>query len=88
MKVLLDTCVAINVYHALLADGVDVEWTGSWQPDPGDETILDYAFQNGRILITLDKDFGALAIQQGKPHAGIVRLANLSSFKQTVSGFN
>ncbi len=82
MKVLLDTCIAINVLRALLADGIDVEWTGSWQPDPGDETILDYAYQHQRILITLDKDFGMLAIQQGKPHAGIVRLTNLSTFQQ------
>jgi hypothetical protein len=53
MKVLLDTCIAANVYNALLAEGIDVEWTGNWQPDPGDEAILAYAFQNGRILVTL-----------------------------------
>ncbi|MEZ4864597.1 MAG: DUF5615 family PIN-like protein [Caldilineaceae bacterium] len=82
MKVLLDTCVAGLVYQALLADQIDVEWTGAWEKDPGDEAILDYAFQTGRILVTLDKDFGALAILQGKPHAGIVRLVSLSSRQQ------
>ena len=84
MKVLLDTCVASNVYQTLLAVGVDVEWTGNWDRDPGDETILAYAFQNGRILVTLDKNFGALAILQGKPHAGILRLVGLSSRQQAV----
>jgi hypothetical protein len=31
MKVLLDACMAANVYNALLAEGIDVEWTGNWQ---------------------------------------------------------
>jgi predicted nuclease of predicted toxin-antitoxin system len=84
VKVLLDTCVAGTVYHALLADQVDVEWTGTWETDPGDETILAYAFETERILVTLDKDFGALAVRQGKPHAGIVRLVNLSSRQQSI----
>ncbi len=51
MKVLLDTCVAGTVYQALLAAGIDVEWTGNWEQDPGDEAILAYAFQTGRILV-------------------------------------
>ena len=41
--------------------------------DPGDEEILIYAFQHSQILITLDKDFGELAVVHERPHAGIVR---------------
>lgn len=84
MKVLLDTCIASNVYQALLAVGIDVEWTGNWERDPGDEAILVYAFQHQRILVTVDKDFGALAVRQGKPHTGILRLVGLSSRQQAL----
>ena len=39
--------------------GHDVVWTGSWEADPGDEEILAHAVREGRVLVTLDKDFGA-----------------------------
>lgn len=84
MKVLLDTWVAGIVYQALQQEQIDVEWTGTWEADPGDEAILAYAFQTGRVLVTLDKDFGTLAVLQGKPHAGILHLVNLSSRQQIV----
>ncbi len=83
MKILLDTCVAgVLVRPALVEAGHDVIWAGEWPSDPGDEEILAYAHREGRALITLDKDFGGLAIQQGKPHSGIVRLVNLATREQ------
>ena len=42
--------------------------------DPGDEAVLARAHTEGRILVTLDKDFGELVHVRGLPHAGIVRL--------------
>jgi predicted nuclease of predicted toxin-antitoxin system len=78
MKLLLDTCVAGSAKTELLAAGHDVIWTGDLPADPGDEDILAQAHQEQRILITLDKDFGELAIRQGLPHCGIVRLVNIS----------
>jgi len=36
----------------------------------------------GRVLVTLDKDFGELAILFGRQHSGIVRLVNLSTVQQ------
>lgn len=56
-----------------------------WDEDPGDVVILDYAYQEQRILITLDKDFGELAIAQGKPHSGILRLVNFSARQQAIA---
>lgn len=83
MKVLLDTCVAGPLVRpALIAAGHDVIWSGDWESDPGDEIILEHAYREGRVLVTLDKDFGALAVQQGKPHSGIVRLVNLATREQ------
>ncbi len=50
---------------------------GERESDPGDEEILAEAFADQRVLITLDKDFGELAIVFGQPHTGIVRLASM-----------
>lgn len=62
--------------------GHDAEWCGDWPRDPGDEAVLGHAHSQGRTLVTLDKDFGALAVVKGQPHAGIVRLVGLSLAKQ------
>lgn len=64
--------------------GHDVEWTGDWESDPGDQEILRYANGQGRVLITLDKDFGERAIVFGEPHSGIVRLVGIAARKQAV----
>jgi predicted nuclease of predicted toxin-antitoxin system len=53
-----------------------------WGEDPGDEEILERAYRDQRVLITLDKDFGELAIIQGKPHSGILRLVDISARRQ------
>ena len=78
MKLLLDTCVSRLVCEELKSKGHDVLWAGDFDRDPGDEEILARAFNEVRVLVTLDKDFGELAIVQRKPHTGIVRLVNLS----------
>ncbi|MCL4805855.1 MAG: DUF5615 family PIN-like protein [Anaerolineae bacterium] len=82
MKVLLDTCVSGLVVSILTESGHDVIWSGDWPADPGDETILARAHEEGRVLVTLDKDFGALAVQHGRPHHGIIRLVNLATRDQ------
>ena len=50
--------------------------------DPGDEEILQRAHQEKRILVTIDKDFGELAIVHGVEHAGIIRLVGLRAGQQ------
>jgi len=86
MKLLLDSCVWGGVREELQAHGHDVSAAPDWGVDPGDEEILRRAHQQGRILITLDKDFGELAIIQGQPHSGILRLVDISAKRQaTVS---
>ena len=82
MKVLLDACVWGGVRKALLDAGHDVVWAGDWSTDPGDEEILGRAHQVSRVLVTLDKDFGELAIVRGQQHSGIVRLVALSTSQQ------
>ena len=84
MKLLLDTCVWGGAKKTLISAGHDVVWTGDWSEDPGDEEILAKANNEGRILVTLDKDFGEIAIVKGKPHSGILRLVNLSAKQQGI----
>jgi len=84
MKLLLDTCVWGGARKDLEAFGHDVVWAGDWPKDPGDEEILTHAHGEGRILVTLDKDFGEIAIVHGTPHSGIIRLVNLAARKQGV----
>jgi predicted nuclease of predicted toxin-antitoxin system len=82
MKLLLDTCVWGGAKAELQTAGHDVLWTGDQPQDPGDEDILAQAHLELRALITLDKDFGELAIRRNLPHSGILRLVNISARQQ------
>lgn len=82
MKILLDACVWGRAKEALAQGGHDVVWAGDWDEDPGDLEILQRAHREGRLLVTLDKDFGELAIVRKIPHAGIMRLVNISAKRQ------
>jgi predicted nuclease of predicted toxin-antitoxin system len=84
LKILLDACVWGGAKKELESAGHVVVWAGDWDEDPGDEEILARAHHEGRVLITLDKDFGELAVVHGQSHSGIVRLVNLSARQQGV----
>lgn len=76
MNFLADACVSTHVVEALRAHGHDVTWIGDGQ-DPGDDEVLARAHAEARILITLDKDFGQLAVLQEADHAGIIRIVDI-----------
>lgn len=82
MKVLLDSCIWGGAAVDLRASGHDVILAGEWAEDPGDDEILARAANDARVLVTLDKDFGELAIVHDRPHAGIVSLVNLRAREQ------
>jgi predicted nuclease of predicted toxin-antitoxin system len=82
MKLLLDACVWGKTQDELRAAGHDVIWVGDWSEDPGDDEILSRAHSEGRILVTLDKDFGELVIVHNMPHSGILRLVGFSARQQ------
>jgi predicted nuclease of predicted toxin-antitoxin system len=83
VKLLLDTCVWGGAQSELQSRGHDVIWSGNWEEDPGDDEILAFAFKEGRILVTLDKDFGELAIVRGSPHSGIIRIVGIAARQQS-----
>jgi predicted nuclease of predicted toxin-antitoxin system len=82
VKALLDACVWSGAQTDLAGAGHDIVHAGAWEHDPGDEEILARAYQERRVLVTLDKDFGELAVVRGQPHAGIIRLVGIAARQQ------
>lgn len=78
MRLLLDSCMSGPVAVSLRQAGHEVEWAGDWPRDPGDEKILRRAFVEKRVLVTLDRDFGELAVVRGVLHHGILRISGVS----------
>lgn len=82
MRVLLDSCVWGGALLTLRQAGIDVDWCGDWERDPGDKQILARAYEQHQIIVTLDKDFGELVMVYGLPHAGILRLVDIAAREQ------
>jgi len=82
VRLLLDSCVWGGALDELRRAGHDVASVGAWPSDPGDEAILSVALEQGRVAVTLDKDFGDLAVARGRSHAGIIRLVGLPARRQ------
>jgi predicted nuclease of predicted toxin-antitoxin system len=82
VKLLLDNCVWNKSRDDLAAAGHDVVHIGDWPEDPGDEELLRQAYSEARVLVTLDKDFGELAVVRAQPHVGIIRLVEIPARQQ------
>lgn len=82
MRFLVDACAGRQLAEWLRARGHDVAETRKYGPDPGDEDILAWAAAEGRVLITMDKDFGELIFAEGRAHAGLVRLPHARAAEQ------
>src|SRR5919199_77522 len=74
VRFLVDNCAGRLPAEWLREQGHDVARTRDRGPDPGDETILWWAVDEGRILVTMDKDFGTLVYRDQLRHAGLIRL--------------
>jgi predicted nuclease of predicted toxin-antitoxin system len=74
VKLLLDSCVSHRLAEELRALGHDVIAAAEWPKDPGDPQILAIAHEQHRVLVTLDTDFGELAVVKGQLHSGIIRI--------------
>lgn len=79
IKLILDSCIWSGAKNELESAGYDCKWVGDLHKDLGDMEIMILANEEKRIIITLDKDFGELAIFRGVPHYGIIRLVNFSA---------
>jgi predicted nuclease of predicted toxin-antitoxin system len=77
MRLLMDSCMWNPTTNALRKAGHDVDSVSEWPADPGDAAILQRAFAESRVLVTLDNDFGELAVRLRLPHAGMIRLQSI-----------
>ena len=67
MRLLADENFPLPTIAALRQAGHDVTWARTDLPGTGDAALLDMAEADGRVLLTLDKDFWQLAMQRRKP---------------------
>jgi predicted nuclease of predicted toxin-antitoxin system len=79
MKFLVDRCAGRRLADWLRNIGYDVVFAPSLGPDPGDESLLEWAADHDSILITIDTDFGAIVFTRNKRHRGIIRLPDVPS---------
>ena len=77
MKFLVDRCAGRRLAEWLRGQGHDVIESRALGPDPGDQALLERAATEGRILVTIDTDFGELVYVRDVPHAGLVRLPDM-----------
>ena len=82
MRFLVDRCAGRRAAEWLRSQGHDVVETRERGADPGDEVVLEWAASEERILITMDKDFGALIFARGAAHAGVIRLPHVRSHER------
>ena len=62
MRLFADECVARTIIERLRRDGFDIVEAADVCPTANDDEVLAEAYQDGRVLITADKDFGELAV--------------------------
>ena len=67
MRLLADENFPLLTVEALRQAGHDVFWVRTEAPGAGDAALLDLAEADGRVLLTLDKDFWQIAIQRRRP---------------------
>lgn len=67
MRILANENFPGPVIRVLREMGHDVAWVKECMRGASDRDVLDRSREEGRILVTLDKDFGELAYRSGLP---------------------
>ncbi len=84
MKLLADENFSLADVEALQNAGYDVAWIRADTPGIDDESVLERAVAENRVLLTFDKDFGELAFRRGlTASCGIIlfRITATSSYE-------
>lgn len=72
MKFIVDESSGKGVAQFLISKGYDVIYVGDFMEQALDESILEYASAENRVLVTNDKDFGELVYKKQKRVAGLI----------------
>ena len=74
MKFVADECCDGGLVRALRADGHDVLFAAESLAGAPDDDVLSVAFEEQRLLVTEDRDFGELVYRLMLPTHGVVYL--------------
>ncbi len=74
LKFIVDVGVGKKVETWLAINGYDVSTVRAINPGLPDLIILQIAANEGRVVITMDKDFGEMVYHAKLPHAGVLLL--------------
>jgi predicted nuclease of predicted toxin-antitoxin system len=74
MRFLVDESTGPGVARWLRGKGHDVYSIYEEARGADDDSVIGIAFEENRILITNDKDFGAKVFRENRPHRGVVLL--------------
>lgn len=85
MKFLADEGVGRSIVEGLRKLNFDVYYVVEKIRSLNDDVLLQIAFEENRILITRDKDFGELVFRLNKAHAGVI-LIRLEGYKTEERG--
>jgi predicted nuclease of predicted toxin-antitoxin system len=74
VRFLVDECTGPAVAHWLRSQGHDVLSVYEQARGLDDDAIIVLAWQDRRILVTNDKDFGEKIFRAGRSHRGVILL--------------
>lgn len=72
MRFLADESCDFAIVRALRSAGYDVVTVADAAPGATDDTVIDLALHEKRVLLTEDKDFGQLVYAAAKSMAGVI----------------
>jgi len=72
LRFLADECCDTGLVASLREDGHDVLYVLERKPGVSDDEVLLEAYNEERIMVTEDKDFGELVYRLKKPSKGII----------------
>jgi len=72
LRFLADECCDTGLVASLREDGHDVLYVLERKPGVSDDEILFEGYNEERIIVTEDKDFGELVYRLKKPSKGII----------------
>jgi predicted nuclease of predicted toxin-antitoxin system len=72
MKLLADENFPKKSYHILEELGYDIIHIGNTNPSIDDESVMQFAIESDRLILTFDSDYSTLVFQYGYKPIGVV----------------
>ncbi|MCL0059619.1 DUF5615 family PIN-like protein, partial [Dehalococcoidia bacterium] len=72
LKLLADENVPRPLVHLLRSRDIDTRWVREIERGMSDEAVVSLSADEGRVILTLDKDFGKLVYRQKMKCPGVI----------------